>query len=139
MLFRSVSQSRYGGARKVGASVWDRSIVGFKITDERYKPSNDLWHVKGEFPPAGTECEVFSGKRWYKTYIVGMSKSGTHCIYDSREFETSLYNGEDDPANFRPLLSERERFIDSGIVVIGGSVANRAVLGQLYDAGYRTK
>lgn len=117
-------------------------IVKFRITDQRYKPEPEPapakpWFEAGEFPPAGTECEVLTCGVWYKTKIVGMNDN--MCVYVSKGFEQVPYNGESYPENFRHIKTEREMFIDAAVAASDSFgvtwVADTA--GLLFDAGFR--
>lgn len=121
-------------------------ITSFRIVDERYKPKAEIvsadnsWHERGEFPPAGIECEVNFKHKWYKTKIVGMNDE--FCVFDCRNFSDALYEGYDDPSVFRPIKTERERFVDAAFLAIRsmGVVIyeeDAPYLSALYDSGFR--
>ena len=97
------------------------------------KPEVDnLWHERGEFPPAGTVCEVHENE-WVETFIIGMDKEG-YCVYTTGDQYVG-YDGENDPSNFRPLCTEREKSIDAACEVIGDVIGGRLIIERLYDAG----
>ena len=99
---------------------------------------NTLWHELGEFPPAGTVCEVYENE-WVETFIIGMDKEG-YCVYTTGNQYVG-YDGDNDPSSFRPLHhipTEREKVIDSVCLAIcknGAHPLEREVIGRMYDAG----
>ena len=99
---------------------------------------NTLWHERGEFPPAGTVCEVYENE-WVETFIIGMDKEG-YCVYTTGN-QYVAYDGENDPSSFRPLRTEREKAIDDmkSLCAYPGSWCStfKAFAESLYDAGYR--
>ena len=105
------------------------------------KPEVDnSWHELGEFPPAGTVCEVHENE-WVETFIIGMDKEG-YCVYTTGN-QYIGYDGENDPSSFRPLRTEREKAIDEMVSVILDydgymitSATAELVARQLHYAGY---
>ena len=97
---------------------------------------NTLWYERGEFPPAGTVCEVYENE-WVETFIIGMDKEG-YCVYTTGNQYVG-YDGENDPSNFRPIRTEREKAIGEMANLIAKSVFGSAKCQaeKLYDAGYR--
>lgn len=77
----------------------------FKIpSGEFVDPTNkDSWFEKGEFPPAGTTCEVLHNLEYVEVFIVGMDSEG-YCVYElpDAQFEVP-YSGNKFPNNFRPI------------------------------------
>lgn len=115
----------------------------FRIVDERYKPkSEQSWFEKGELPPVGTECEVLNNALdnadWVKCVIHFVGK--ITCVYTSESCtERCAYL---DFVKFRPIKSERDKFIEAASVIIhkwqiehNHSAAKCAEM--LYDAGFR--
>lgn len=131
---------------KTWKTIWE-SVQYFKIVGDRYKPkqpesnskpSDNSWHERGEFPTAGAECEVKFNGVWYETRVVGMNLD--YCVFYSREFKDTLYDAHNEPMNFRPIKSEKEKFIEAAIDSVGGEqaiIGARIVLGKLYDSGCR--
>ena len=97
---------------------------------------NTLWHELGEFPPAGTVCEVHENE-WVETFIIGMDKEG-YCVYTTSDPDVG-YDGDNDPSSFRPLRTEREKAIEEMATLIAKSVFGSAKCQaeKLYNAGYR--
>ena len=93
---------------------------------------NTLWYELGEFPPAGTVCEVHENE-WVKTFIIGMDKEG-YCVYTTGNQYVG-YDGDNDPSSFRPVRTEREKAIDAACEVIGDVIGGRLIIERLYDAG----
>ena len=101
------------------------------------KPEVDnSWFTNGGFPPAGTVCEVYENE-WVETFIIGMDKEG-YCVYTTGNQYVG-YDGENDPSNFRPIRTEREKAIGEMANLIAKSVFGSAKCQaeKLYDAGYR--
>ena len=97
------------------------------------KPEVDnSWYELGEFPPAGTVCEVHENE-WIETFIIGMDKEG-YCVYTTGNQDVG-YDGDNDPSSFRPIRTEREKAIDSACKAIGDVVGGRLIIERLYDAG----
>ena len=104
------------------------------------KPKFDnSWHERGEFPPAGCECEVKDGGVWHKTHIVGFDDDG-YCVYTT-PWSTHLdYDGDMCRSNFRQLSTEREKAIDDMNELVGNIEEYptwRDAMAAIYDAGYR--
>ena len=108
------------------------------------KPEVDnSWHERGEFPPAGCECEVKDGGVWHKTHIVGFDDDG-YCVYTAPWNSLARdYDGDMCQSNFRPLSTEREKAIDEMVSVIlyyDGymitSATAKLVARHLHDSGY---
>lgn len=59
------------------------------------------WFEKGEFPPAGTVCEVLHCGEWIKTFIVGMDDTG-YCVYVAPRGAYDFYCPTAVPTRFRP-------------------------------------
>ena len=86
----------------------DGDIIAYRLHNpEPEKP----WYEKGEFPPAGTRCEVLeieeydypgSDNEWHETFIIGMDEDG-YCVYESHWLHGVTYDSESDPSCFRPL------------------------------------
>jgi len=101
------------------------------------KPEVDnSWFTNGGFPPAGTVCEVYENE-WVETFIIGMDKEG-YCVYTTGNQYVG-YDGENNPSNFRPIRTEREKAIGEMANLIAKSVFGSAKCQaeKLYDAGYR--
>ena len=103
---------------------------------QKQAAQDNSWHEHGELPPAGTVCEVH-GNEWVETFIIGMDKEG-YCVYTTGN-QYVAYDGENDPSNFRPLRTEREKSIDEMADLIAKSVFGSAKCQaeKLYEAGYR--
>lgn len=77
------------------------------------KEPDNSWFEKGEFPPAGAECEVKFEGAWRKTTIVGMF--GHDCVFVSNDFSPCVYDSFKSKSNFRPIKSDCQKFIESAI------------------------
>ena len=89
-------------------------------------------------PPAGTVCEVLYSGDWHETYIVGSSRDGS-AVFECQDFSCGFsYNGYSDSEFFRPIQSDRDKWIAAAEAVIEsheGCVAYSSHLARLYDAG----
>ena len=89
-------------------------------------------------PPAGTVCEVLYSGDWHETYIVGSSRYGS-AVFECEDFSYGFaYNGYSDSEFFRPIQSDRDKWIAAAEAVIEsheGCVAYSSHLARLYDAG----
>ena len=125
--------------------MWSRGAVRFAVKGEvigdwrdtlRLRPeekkveSKDDWYKRGEFPPVGTVCEVFP--YWHVCESIAPHQNGM-VMHDRNNYEYFLANKN---TRFRPLQTERDRWIEAAQKVIGCDPnAHRHMLGQLYDAG----
>ena len=103
------------------------------------KPEVDnSWHERGEFPPAGTVCEVYKDE-WVETFIIGMDNEG-YCVYTTGNQYVG-YDGDDNPSSFRPIRTEREKAFAQmkALCPYPGSWNStyKAFAEALYDDGYR--
>ena len=93
------------------------------------------WHKRGEFPPAGTVCEMLSGNYWKEVKIVGWG--GENVVIASDEI-VGRYRGLcAEPSDFRPIQTGRERWIEQATAFFTsrGFCPNKHDLGACYDAG----
>ena len=102
---------------------------------EQPAPDNS-WHERGEFPPAGCECEVFVSdeNKWMHYEVIAIRDGHVlgWCRESSRGFQSNK------KSDFRPLCTEREKAIDAACDVIcknGVHDFERGVITKLYDAG----
>ena len=123
--------------------------VAFRIVDDRFKPKqtpmpvqnteqDNSWHERGELPPAGTICECFDYSHWQRALI--LCRDGNSAWVRLAEDDRVT---KSDPSDFRPIKSDREKFIDAASdvmrgtsVVITGS-AQFEICAALFDAGFR--
>ncbi|WGH49795.1 hypothetical protein [Alishewanella phage vB_AspM_Slickus01] len=143
------------GADRVYMWDWSNSAK-FRIVDERYKPVSEItdkpktenpsdssWHKGGEYPPAGTKCEVLnnslSNPEWEKAVIHFVGK--IVCVYSSDSCTERC--ARLDFVKFRPIKSERDKFIEAGVQALknrGWDTITKVTtdaLCHLYDAGFR--
>ncbi len=122
--------------------------VAFRIVDQRYKPKepelqtkpDNSWHEGGERPPVGVECEwsTNGGRNWHKTKIIFSDK--TVVLTESYQ----LYKIECPDLLFRPIKSEREKFVDAAANAFHSSCMHDYSgqpfldgLAGMYDAGFK--
>ena len=107
---------------------------------------NNSWHEKGELPPFSTECEYTIGNNFggFKPcFLVGINSRGSVVIEnDSGEFKCFHKH----QIKFRPLKTERERFVEAAVKVISGGDSEllahifntpKDAAEKLYDAGFK--
>ena len=143
---------------------WDNAL-SFRIVDERYKPvepkdnkrariftAKDFpglpieqtpeksWHEKGELPPVGVECEYKFANPSYdwtpvKINYISQKHAIFVCLNDGEEVHTDCFTVN----KFRPLKTEREKFVEAAIgVYISTSATTFEEFSQkLYDAGFK--
>ena len=99
------------------------------------------WYARGEFPPAGTDCE-FWDYGWHLARIIGMDEEGL-CVASVHFDEFRGYHSSAQIADFRPLKTDAERDRDAAIEEMltfspyPSSRIIREAYEALYDAGYR--
>ena len=103
---------------------------------------NKGWHERCDFPPAGTECEMYVVTDWHLARIVGMDEEGL-CVASVHFDEHRGYRASPDIRDFRPLKTDAELDRDAAIKEMltfspyPSSKVTRKAYGALYDAGYR--
>jgi len=101
------------------------------------QPTRDnSWHDRGEFPPAGCECEVFVSdeNKWMHFEVIAIRDG--HVLGWCREGSCGFQSN--DKSDFRPLRTEREKAIDAACAAVckaGPYDHERELIGKLYDAG----
>ena len=101
------------------------------------KPNVDnSWHERGEFPPAGTECEVYYNGEWIAMMIIGVDSRG-YCVVEVPNLvvDAPHYDGMMAANKFRPIRTERGKAIDAACKAIGEVIGGRLIIERLYDAG----
>ena len=128
-------------------------VESFKVVGERYKPkdqtaqphdmADNSWHERGELPPAGVKCEVKLNGEWMPVFVVGKNSKGYLVFEPLFDWGFSYDSYGNDALNFRPIKSEREKFIDAASDVMRGTSVVMTVRAQLeicaalFDAGFR--
>lgn len=131
---------------------WD--AVQVAITREEWQQERDKmqkqelpdnsWHERGEFPPAGTECEAeydTQKREWYKARVIGVDSGECFLRWIDGRGDGSVSNYKN-PSDFRPLRTEREKAIDEMVDVLKDAIqdtktVHKICASALYDAGYR--
>lgn len=130
----------------------------FRIVDNRYKPvsetpekqqnvsyfpdnkqntgnvsTDNSWYENGELPPTGVECEwsTNGGRNWYKTKIIFSDKT----VVLTTSYQ--LYKIDDPDVLFRPLKSERERFVEAAWLLTENELNFGSIFRKMFDAGFR--
>jgi len=108
------------------------------------------WYARGEFPPAGTDCEFWDCGYWHLARIIGMDAEGL-CVASVLFDEHSGYRASPLVSDFRPIKTDPELQRDVDIKealehitqdwytqpTISVSEYVEDAVAQLYDAGYR--
>jgi len=100
------------------------------------------WYARGEFPPAGTDCEFWDCGYWHLARIIGMDEKGL-CVASVHFDEHRGYRSSPDIRDFRPLKTDAELDRDAAIermakaTLTPGSPSTISICKLLYDAGYR--
>ena len=100
------------------------------------------WYARGEFPPAGTDCEFWDCGYWHLARIIGMDAEGL-CVASVLFDEHRGYRASPLVSDFRPLKTDAELDRDAAIermakaTLTPGSPSTISICKLLYDAGYR--
>ena len=106
----------------------------------RAAQQDNSWFERGEFPPHGTSCEVFSWGEWVECFFIGVSSHGNG-VFESKQIDKP-FDCYREPSKFRPIRTEREKAIEEMAAILVGcekyaitqNVAT-AASELLYDAG----
>ena len=108
------------------------------------------WYARGEFPPAGTDCEFWDCGYWHLARIIGMDAEGL-CVASVLFDEHRGYRASPLVSDFRPIKTDPELQRDVDIrealehirqdlyaqPLFSISEYVEDAVAQLYDAGYR--
>ena len=100
------------------------------------------WYARGEFPPAGTDCEFWDCGYWHLARIIGMDAEGL-CVASVIFDEHRGYRASPLVSDFRPIKTDAELDRDAAIegmakaTLTPGSPSTISSCKLLYDAGYR--
>lgn len=126
--------------RKSGSNMWGITNK-FRIVDNRYKPvteqpaepKQDDWFARGELPPVGWKGEY--KPFWHACEVVAHHK-GFAVVWDAHDLS---YFRTNKPEIFRPIKTEREKFIEAVVGKnFGGYIVTKAAAEDMYDAGFKT-
>lgn len=95
----------------------------------------DLWFIRKELPPVGTECICVGSIKTRTAYIVAHHVNGRFAIWTEEGFNTGelLYGKAE---YFKPLPNKRDEFIEAGCKLVKDPNQHlSAVFGQLFDSG----
>lgn len=82
-------------------------------TNAQPESNGDNWHERGEFPPVGTVCEYLDRDGvWRQVEFLARTKKGAVIEWDDCEFLVKVT-----PSGFRPIRSDRERWIDGAMKI----------------------
>lgn len=144
------------------------NAVAFRIVDERYKPKlleefivddmtqavlknngflDNSWHERGELPPVGTQCEWkgLRGGKWVQCEVIDKYQDKEMVVFNTGEYRNCKFEIlQLDSVEFRPLKTEREKFVDAGVNALKASgkwthvsSVTATALEVLFDAGFR--
>jgi hypothetical protein len=116
----------------------EKSLVS--INDLIPRPSKKTEPEAPYMPKVGEECEVYHGDDWIKCLYLGIDIYGNHAYQISKGDYKGEFNADPSIENFRPLKTEREKFIIEGIddlKEINPFESQGGLLGMLFDKGYR--
>lgn len=91
-------------------------------------------------PQVGVECEVNHGDDWIKCLYLGVDIYGNYAYQISKGDYKGEFNADSNIGNFRPIKTEREKFVDSFVSdqVISSTPSALAMMAyELYSKGYR--
>ena len=110
-----------------------KQTLRLRPEEKKVEDEND-WYKRGEFPPVGTVCEVVYDGTWKQTKIIGWDDDK---IVFTTQFDdiTSYGCAVASPNIFRPLQTERERWVYAATKAAVGSLNHAEFLGRLYDSG----
>ena len=120
----------------------ERDRMQQKVSQLAQPAPDSSWHERGEFPPAGCECEVFYGDSWVRVFVIGIDDVGD-CVFTVPRFlEIDLsYDGISNKSSFRPLRTDREKAIDEMAELVSCGLVSPEMAKdfaiKMYDAGYR--
>ena len=133
---------------------WE-NVKSFRIVDERHKPKDESssnpqldnsWHERGELPPVGVNCEAKLNGEWMPVFVVGKNSKGYLVFEPLFDWGFSYDSYGNDALNFRPIKSDRERFIDAaldGFDKVSDEFPPakndwlKKLFGGMFDAGFR--
>ena len=102
--------------------------------EEKKVESKDDWHEKGEFPPVGTVCEVVYDGTWEQTKIIGWDDD--KIVFTTPFDDITSYDGiVANPNIFRPLQTERERWVEMARKATFEADEKQNYYEAIYDAG----
>jgi hypothetical protein len=114
----------------------DESMCQFDLISTRPQAKQEQqWPEKGSLPPIGVECEcTWGGKvEWARCIL------STHGrVFTSQGIEHLSFYEDDESFEFRPIQTERDKFIEKAYEVnYPDWEVSKELLGNLYDAGAR--
>ena len=135
-----IGRYRFAGKGEVIGD-WKDSLQLRPEEEEKMEDKND-WHERGDLPPVGAEFEFSrKGIKWEE--LVMLFNDGISFLVASKTCPTARwhYDCNYPGLRFRPLQTERERLIHTGLHVINEKSAGRVsapiklIVESLADAG----
>lgn len=111
--------------------------------DDVSKKPESSWFDLGEFPPISEQCEWkgLNGGFWVQCEVIDKYQDKEMVVFNTGEYRNCRYEIlKLDSVEFRPIRTEREKFIEQAWDRLRGDTAHKEtteLLGQLYDLGYR--
>jgi hypothetical protein len=118
-------------------------VTSYNSGSDKFKAENK-WHDHSDFPPAGTECEMYVVTDWHLARIIGMDEEDL-CVASVQFDGFRGYHSSAQIADFRPLKTDAELDRDAAIEEMltfspyRSFKMTRKAYEALYDAGYRRK
>lgn len=136
-----------------GAKDTPNPVTSFRVVDQRYKPKDtqmpeqlgnyeqldNSWFERGELPPVDVEIEYsLDGDMWHTCKVMHY---GCHKVF----IKSHKANSEGDKeyciskwdSVFRPIKTEREKFIEAANKIYYTSVDVDHFIEKMYEAGFR--
>ena len=144
---RTLTSVYFGGTDEVFQPLPFRVSAGkvlrCYLEDADSKPANvepeKSWHEKGELPPVAVECEVKHNGEWVKCTVIHHANNGRDnlaaCKIPQHIGSDVGHLGWFD--KFRPLKTERERFVEAAFGCYEMGMSTENFTKALYDAGFK--
>lgn len=108
--------------------LWHNCLTG---RDDRFPRPSPAWNGDG-LPPVGCSCLMDNARRGWAQVEIVSEKNGY--LLGWCEAETQVYFSND-PQDFRPLKSEKDRVVEAVARVMGIDCPIPDVMNRLYDVG----
>jgi hypothetical protein len=101
--------------------------------EKRQEPaSSGDWHERGELPPVGIECEIFTNGKWEPAFIVGKSRKGGLIVQDKSDCAVDTFS-----CQFRPIRTERDLLAE--VIINCGAMSGYQIADAILAAGFTKK
>lgn len=100
------------------------------IADAVKSLPDNSWHERGELPPVGAMVTAGKDKRQCE---VKCHLKNCRAAVEYENAELGIY----EPRDFRPIKTEREKFVEAAYKAAYFTTSCKVSLGKLYDAGFK--